>query len=267
MAEVHAVAGGEQLRRHRLGPAGPARLCALLGALLAGCAVEGPPAPQRSAEAVQADIEALLRSGEMDFTARLGEIDGVKLAGSKDFDPDTGELRNADRRHHLGDAEAATFAAAAAAHVPWRVAAVTRKETTQRPSPPFTTSTLQQAASGRLRMTPQRVMRIAQRLYEGIGGFREGLITYMRTDSLTLSEKFLAETDVHVRDAFGETYTEGPRRYKTKSKGAQEAHEAIRPTDVNRTPEKVKGRLDGDELAVYTLIWNRAVASQMANAR
>ncbi|MCB1182953.1 type I DNA topoisomerase [bacterium] len=213
------------------------------------------------------DIEALLRSGETDFTARLGEIDGVKLAGSKDFDPDTGELRNADRRHHLGDAEAATFAAAAAAHVPWRVAAVTRKETTQRPSPPFTTSTLQQAASGRLRMTPQRVMRIAQRLYEGIGGFREGLITYMRTDSLTLSEKFLAETEVHVRDAFGETYTEGPRRYKTKSKGAQEAHEAIRPTDVNRTPEKVKGRLDGDELAVYTLIWNRAVASQMANAK
>ena len=213
------------------------------------------------------DIEAALASGELEFTARLNEVDGVKLAGSKDFDPDTGLLKSADKRVHLGEADAEAMATAAATHVPWHVAAVTRKETTQRPAPPFTTSTLQQAASGRLKMTPQRVMRIAQRLYEGMGNFREGLITYMRTDSLTLSEKFLAEAADLVKTEFGPDYTEGPRRYKTKSKGAQEAHEAIRPTDVHRTPDKIAGRLDPDELAVYRLIWNRAVASQMANAK
>ncbi len=213
------------------------------------------------------DIEAALSSDELEFGARLTEIDGVKLAGGKDFDPDTGSLKNADKRVHLTDTGAADLAAAARGHVPWQVTAVTHKESTQRPAPPFTTSTLQQAASGRLKMTPQRVMRIAQRLYEGMGNFREGLITYMRTDSLTLSEKALAETEAMIRDTFGAEYTDGPRRYKTKSKGAQEAHEAIRPTDVNRTPDAIAGRLDSDELAVYRLIWNRAVASQMANAK
>ena len=154
--------------------------------------------------------------------------------------------------------------------LPWRVAAINRKETTQRPAPPFTTSTLQQAASGRLRMSPQRVMRIAQRLYEGVsvgGGVREGLITYMRTDSLTLSEKALAESAAFIAKTFGAEYTDGPRRYKTKSKGAQEAHEAIRPTVVGRTPEDVARYLDAEELSVYRLIWNRTVASQMTPAK
>jgi DNA topoisomerase-1 len=159
------------------------------------------------------------------------------------------------------------LATAAAAAAPWRIAEVSRKESTQRPAPPFTTSTLQQAASGRLKMSPQRVMRIAQRLYEGVGAVRDGLITYMRTDSLTLSEKSLAEMEEHIREKFGPEYTTGPRRYKTKAKGAQEAHEAIRPTHVDRTPESVADRLDSEELAVYRLIWNRALASQMAEAK
>jgi len=213
------------------------------------------------------DIEAALLSEDLLFSARLTDVDGVKVAGSKDFDPDTGLLKSVDKRVHLGEVRATQLAAASLAQVPWQVVDVTHKESTQRPAPPFTTSTLQQAASGRLKMTPQRVMRIAQRLYEGMGGFREGLITYMRTDSLTLSEKALSETEAMIRDTFGADYTDGPRRYKTKSKGAQEAHEAIRPTDVNRTPDKIAGRLDSEELAVYRLIWNRAVASQMANAK
>ena len=198
----------------------------------------------------------------------------VKLAGSKDFDPDTGKLKDpgqagttsSDAGSHDQLAEGAQ-----AARCPGTVSeAWTLKESTQRPSPPFTTSTLQQAASGRLRMAPQRTMRIAQRLYEGVGlggGVREGLITYMRTDSLTLSEKALAEAERLIRKEYGPEYTDGPRRYKTRSKGAQEAHEAIRPTDVSRTPDSVAAFLDGDELALYRLIWNRTLASQMANAQ
>ncbi len=213
------------------------------------------------------DIDAIMTSGDLEFSARLSEIDGLKVAGGKDFDPDTGELKSSGKRTQLGQNEAERLAEAAGQALPWRITQVTRKESTQRPSPPFTTSTLQQAASGRLKMSPQRVMRIAQRLYEGVGAVRDGLITYMRTDSLTLSEKSLAEIESHVRESYGTDYTEGPRRYKTKSKGAQEAHEAIRPTHVDRTPESVADRLDSEELAVYRLIWNRTVASQMANAK
>ena len=216
------------------------------------------------------DIEAELESEGLVFTARLTELDGTRLAGGKDFDPDTGELKNPDKRVHLGDEPAMELAEAARRAVPWTVGAVERKESTQRPSPPFTTSTLQQAASGRLRLAPQRTMRIAQRLYEGVtmgDGDREGLITYMRTDSLTLSEKALADAEKLIRREFGDAYTGGPRRYRTKAKGAQEAHEAIRPTDLSRTPQQLAPYLEDEELALYRLIWNRTVASQMADAR
>ncbi|MCP4572123.1 MAG: type I DNA topoisomerase [bacterium] len=216
------------------------------------------------------DVEATLQSGDLVFTARLQTVDGKKLAGGKDFDPDTGLLKQPDKRLQLDDERAMVLARGAKHGVPWRVATVTRKESTQRPSPPFTTSTLQQAASGRLHMAPQRTMRVAQRLYEGVSlgsGAREGLITYMRTDSLTLSEKALAEAEQLVKEIYGDDYTGGPRRYRTKSKGAQEAHEAIRPTDVSRTPDQVAPHLDGDELALYKLIWSRTVASQMSDAK
>ena len=216
------------------------------------------------------DIEGLLTCGDLHFTARMSEIDGMKVAGGKDFDPDTGQLKDPGKRFHLLEDKALALAEAAKVTLPWKVAAVSRKESVQRPSPPFTTSTLQQAASGRLRMTPQRVMRVAQSLYEGValgGGVQEGLITYMRTDSLTLSEKALAEAEKFISKTYGADYTDGPRRYKTKSKGAQEAHEAIRPTSMARTPEMVAPFLDRDELEVYRLIWNRAIASQMTPAR
>ncbi len=216
------------------------------------------------------DVEALLTGGELHFTARLLEVDGKKLAGGKDFDADTGALKKPNERIHLHEELAGRLAEGAKSSVPWRVSAVTRKETTQRPTPPFTTSTLQQAASGRLKMTPQRVMRVAQRLYEGValgGGAREGLITYMRTDSLTLSEKALAEAEELIRRDFGPEYTDGPRRYKTKAKGAQEAHEAIRPTDLSRRPEDLAPFLDSEEAALYRLIWNKTMASQMTPAK
>jgi len=216
------------------------------------------------------DIEATLQAGELVFTSRLQEVDGVKLAGGKDFDPDTGLLKQPDKRLHLEDERAMLLARGAKHGVPWRVAAITRKEATQRPSPPFITSTLQQAASGRLHLAPQRTMRVAQRLYEGVslgGGTREGLITYMRTDSLTLSEKALKETEELIKAEYGDAYSDGPRRYRTKSKGAQEAHEAIRPTDVRRTPDQMAAYLDGEELALYRLIWNRTIASQITDAK
>ena len=112
-------------------------------------------------------------------------------------------------------------------------------------------------------------MRLAQRLYEGIDvdGDREGLITYMRTDSMTLSGKALHDAEQVVREKYGNEYTQGPRRYKTKAKGAQEAHEAIRPTEISRTPAHVKRFLSTDELRLYELIWKRTVASQMTDAR
>jgi len=233
--------------------------------------VEREEERQAFVQAEYYDVEALLvGAGGLHFTARLTEVDGVKIAGGKDFDPDTGKLKHPDRRVCLDAAAADEMQHRARVCLPWQVVKVERKETRQRPAPPFTTSTLQQAASNRLKLSPQRTMQIAQRLYEGVdlgGGRREGLITYMRTDSLTLSERALSETESFVAKEYGAPFTDGPRRYRTKSKGAQEAHEAIRPTSVARTPASLEGRLDSRDLAVYRLIWNRTVASQMADAR
>ena len=142
------------------------------------------------------------------------------------------------------------------------------------PLPPFTTSTLQQLASSMLRMTPRRTMALAQQLYEGIElgggggeGGREGLITYMRTDSVSLSRKALSDAARFIRRRYGEEYHQGARPYATRSRNAQEAHEAIRPTQMDRTPESLRKTLDRDQLRLYELIWRRAIASQMADAR
>ncbi len=213
---------------------------------------------------------AVLAADDLEFAAVLIRVGDRRVATSKDFDPATGGLLASSRALALGSGDAEELAAGALAAVPWRVDNVDRKSTRQRPAPPFTTSTLQQAASRRLRMSPRETMRTAQRLYEGVdlgGGDREGLITYMRTDSVTLSEKALAEAGEYVRRVFGDDYHQGPRRYRTKSRMAQEAHEAIRPTRITRTPDSVARLLDRRELALYRLIWNRTVASQMADAR
>ncbi|MDD5109975.1 MAG: type I DNA topoisomerase [Patescibacteria group bacterium] len=151
----------------------------------------------------------------------------------------------------------------------WAVAKVDEKKITRRPQPPFTTSTLQQAGNKRLGYSSSQTMVLAQQLYEGIelgGAGAVGLITYMRTDSVNLAQKFLGEAQAYITDAFGKSYATGARAYQTKSKGAQEAHEAIRPTDVSRTPESVKPYLSGTQFRLYQLIWQRAVSSQMADA-
>ncbi len=156
------------------------------------------------------------------------------------------------------------------ANASYTIESIEEKETQKTPPPPFTTSTLQQTANNVLGYSSKYTMRVAQTLYEGIdiGHEQVGLITYMRTDSLSLSDSFLSATKQFVHNAYGPSYgLSTPRTYKTKKKGAQEAHEAIRPTDPARTPASLEGKLDGPELKLYTLIWNRTVATQMAAAR
>ncbi len=153
-------------------------------------------------------------------------------------------------------------------NAPFLVKAVKRKDRLRSPAPPFITSSLQQEASRKLGMTPKRTMSVAQQLYEGVdveGEGTVGLITYMRTDSLRLSDEALSAAGGIIKARYGADYYSGPRRYKTKS-GAQDAHEAIRPTNPALTPEQVKGSLTMDQHRLYRMIWNRFIASQMANA-
>ncbi|MCD4704692.1 type I DNA topoisomerase [bacterium] len=148
------------------------------------------------------------------------------------------------------------------------VANINKKDTSRNPLAPFTTSSLQQEASRHLHFSAKQTMMLAQRLYEGIKTNNEttGLITYMRTDSLNLSKKFLGEASQYIKDNLGKEYLES-KTFKTKSKGAQEAHEAIRPTSAQRTPEELKDVLDPQQFKLYQLIWQRAIASQMSQAK
>jgi DNA topoisomerase-1 len=154
-------------------------------------------------------------------------------------------------------------------HGQLRVLTIDRKQRRRNPAPPFTTSTLQQEASRKLGFNARRTMRLAQQLYEGVdlGEGNVGLITYMRTDSLTLANEAIAEIRAVATRLYGqEAVAEEPRVYKTKSKNAQEAHEAVRPTSAAITAADVEGKIDGDLAALYGLIWRRAVASQMSHA-
>ena len=178
----------------------------------------------------------------------------------RDF-ADTAELKHKSVVH-LDEAMARAIATAVQ-EAPVVVTSVQEKPYTRRPSAPFTTSTLQQEASRKLRLSSKNAMRVAQRLYEN------GYITYMRTDCITLSESAITAARSQARDLYGADYVPAePRRYAGKVKNAQEAHEAIRPAgDRFRTPAQVAGELRGDEFALYELIWKRTVASQMADAR
>jgi DNA topoisomerase-1 len=152
----------------------------------------------------------------------------------------------------------------------YRVAAISRKEQRRRPQPPFITSSLQQEASRKLGFSAKRTMAVAQQLYEGLsvrGQKAAGLITYMRTDSTHVAEVALSETRAYIGQKFGASLVPAaPRVFRKKAKGAQEAHEAIRPTSVAREPTSLKGALSRDQIRLYTLIWQRMVASQMADA-
>ncbi|MEQ1760158.1 MAG: type I DNA topoisomerase [Vicinamibacterales bacterium] len=213
------------------------------------------------------DAEARLRGEGREFTATLVRLGDKRVATGKDFDPQTGALKASSVRL-LDETATRTLVEAISAHLPWTVTAVEQKPGTERPAAPFTTSTLTQEASRKLGFSTERTMQVAQRLFQGVDeGEMGGLITYHRTDSTTLSDKALQESARVIREMFGAEYHDGPRRYQTRVKNAQEAHEAIRPTDFARAPSQLEGVLQGDELKVYELVWKRAMASQMVDAR
>ena len=186
------------------------------------------------------------------FTARLTAHDGEKMTKMS--------VTNGDLAGNIKDMlEGASFV----------TDSVEAKPTKRNPSPPFTTSTLQQAASSKLGFNASRTMQVAQKLYEGIdiGGETVGLITYMRTDGVQMAPEAIDEARAAISARFGARYCpKKPRLYTTKAKNAQEAHEAIRPTGFERAPDDVKRYLDADQLRLYDLIWKRATASQMASA-
>lgn len=205
------------------------------------------------------DIEGIFDPAS--FSADLVAVDGVRVASGKDFNS-LGQLTSPSGLTHLNEADARSLCDSLAQSA-FTVRKVDEKPYTNRPKAPFMTSTLQQAASGRLKWGAQRTMRVAQGLYE------RGYITYMRTDSTTLSESAIKAARTQAASLYGADHiSEAPRRYDRKVKNAQEAHEAIRPAgDVFRTPAEVAGELVGDEFALYDLIWKRTIASQMADAR
>jgi DNA topoisomerase-1 len=187
-----------------------------------------------------------------DFQAALSAIDGKRL----------GKL-------DLGDETAARAIEQSVKGQPFKVDSIESKPAKRHPYPPFRTSTLQQEASRKLGFSSSRTMQIAQRLYEGvdIGGETVGLITYMRTDGVDMAPEAIAATRNAILKTFGEPYLPSvPRHYSTKAKNAQEAHEAIRPTEVSRHPASLRRSLDADQFALYELIWKRTVASQMESA-
>jgi DNA topoisomerase I len=205
------------------------------------------------------DLEARLAGEGREFTATLARLGSARVATGKDFDSN-GVLTGSNARV-LGEQEGRALVDALWRHVPWTVTTVDEKPGIERPAPPFTTSTLTQEASRKLGFSTERTMQAAQRL------FQEGYISYHRTDSTTLSEKALSESAAVIRRMFGDEYYGGPRRYATKVKNAQEAHEAIRPSNFGGTPSSLESALDRDDWRVYELIWKRTTASQMVDAR
>ncbi|HZN16857.1 MAG TPA: type I DNA topoisomerase [Micromonosporaceae bacterium] len=199
--------------------------------------------------------------GPRSFSATLVALDGDRVATGKDFDPATGRVRPELGVVHLDEGGARGLAARLEDR-PFTVTRVEEKPYRRRPYPPFITSTLQQEAARKLRFSSAQTMRTAQRLYEN------GYITYMRTDSVNLSETALAAARTQIAHLYGDrSVPPQPRRYTSKVKNAQEAHEAIRPAgDVFRTPGEVAKELSVEELRLYELIWRRTVASQMTDA-
>ncbi len=187
-----------------------------------------------------------------EFEARLFAIEGEKL--------DKFAIETEREAHRIRDAVSGR---------PFIVASIESKQQKRHPAPPFTTSTLQQEASRKLGFSARQTMQIAQKLYEGvdIGGEVTGLITYMRTDGVQIVPEAIQQCRGVIAKSYGKDYLPpSPRNYQTKAKNAQEAHEAVRPTDFGRTPDMLQARLNGDEFRLYKLIWQRAVASQMASA-
>ena len=214
-------------------------------------------------KAVYWDLSALIVPGsgreKETFEAKLESVDNKRVSTGKDFDPLTGKLQN-NKDVLILDEVSASNLETQLENVDWNVDSVSERSFRQKPSPPFITSTLQQDGNRKLRMSARETMRTAQHLYE------QGFITYMRTDSPTLSSEGTNGAIESVKRLFGENYlTESPRQFTSKSKGAQEAHEAIRPAGEIFVHPDDSG-LSGKELALYSLIWKRTLASQMKDA-
>jgi len=214
------------------------------------------------------DVTATLEAPDADgnnvaFDSRMVSLDGCRLAGSKDFGAD-GKLTAAGAKGRVVQLDEAQASAIAQAleFATFTVASMETKPYRRRPVPPFTTSTLQQTAGNRLGMSSRQTMRAAQGLYEN------GYITYMRTDSVTLSQEAIAAAREAVVKHFGENYlSDAPKQYATKTAGAQEAHECIRPAGAKfRDPAEIASKVPADQLKLYTLIWQRTLACQMADA-
>ena len=216
------------------------------------------------------EIQAFIPVESWTLEAQLQKQDGNKAK----VDPFTGVLRSLkgekariaiDKEDEARKYEAELQGAA------YTVGEVKKRDVRQRPTAPFTTSTMQQEAGRKLRYTAQRTMSVAQQLYEGLpvgDGGPVGLITYMRTDSVQVADTAVSEVRSYISKKFGKEYLpDKPRTYKTRSKGAQEAHEAVRPTSIARDPQSLKAHLSRDQLNLYKLIWDRMLASQMADAR
>jgi len=206
------------------------------------------------------DLRATLVQEKTPFAAQLVTLRGTKLATGSDFDPATGQIFAGRNVVLLNEAEARTLQERLNGKT-WKVTELEERPVTRKPAPPFTTSTLQQESNRKLRLSARDTMRTAQSLYE------QGYITYMRTDSVHLSEQAITAARSCVEKLYGKQFlSPKPRNYTTKSKGAQEAHEAIRPAgNTFRTPQETG--LSSRELALYDLIWKRTVACQMADAR
>ena len=206
------------------------------------------------------DLKARLEHAGAAFDAKLTHVEGQRIASGQDFDESTGGLKQGSTVRLLNEPEARTLVSTVQSSS-WRVEAVEEKPTVRKPVPPFTTSTLQQEANRKMRLSARETMRCAQGLYE------RGFITYMRTDSVHLSEQAISAARHCVDHRYGKDYlSKAPRQFSTKARNAQEAHEAIRPSgETFRAPAETG--LEGRDLALYELIWKRTVASQMAEAR
>lgn len=222
---------------------------------------------QRFVRSTYWDIAGLFRTKEgAEFPATLVSLDGRRVASGEDFDKSTGQLKERvggdERAPVLVTEEIATELSRSLRTGEWSVVNVERKPFVWKPPAPFTTSTLQQEANRKFRLTSRDTMRAAQRLYEN------GLITYMRTDSTTLSESAIRSAREVIARLYGDKFlSASPRQYTTKVKNAQEAHEAIRPSGDFRLPEDIRGEVGDIERKVYELIWMRTMACQMAEAR
>jgi DNA topoisomerase I len=211
-------------------------------------------------EASYWDID-LLTATSPAFDAKLVAVGGAKVASGKDFD-DNGQLKTTASGTAVAVDEATARALAAGLEqATFSIRSVEEKPYRSSPKPPFMTSTLQQEGGRKLRLSSSQVMRVAQGLYE------RGFITYMRTDSVTLSAEALTATRDAITSEYGQNFlSPQPKQYTSKSKNAQEAHEAVRPVTPYRSPKQVEGELNSQELALYRLIWQRTLASQMADA-